>query len=771
MKKYIIIIFSLLQLTIISNKISAQTLLRETVWLQTNRDIYIAGEELHYKINLLENDTYQPSVLSKNVRLELLDVDGNKIIKKNFELINSQLSNTFSLPINLITGTYYLRAYSNWMRNFPKEEFSELKLRILNSYDATQNTFLLKNSRVNIQIFPYSDPDNPKRLKCSIFSTNNYGDGIESEGFILSSPIDTVLTFHSDKTGWASSFYNATDSSRYQAFVKGFQKDDLSFQLNTTHNRDKEINSSVTKRDGFLNVEIKGVKTGNEYKLLLHRKYSWSWFHRITADNNSLIFHIPLKDIPTGLSQIAVLDEGNKIIFKQLWSDYNENVSAVSIEMDTSKISTDSQQNFNFNSDAFFDKNKTSGLQLIADKYLPDTKMHIYLPGLPGWPANYEIPASKNGFEGWINATLYPDEITNYFFISDHQSPNPLSLNDTIGFLGHYPETKGGILSGKLYSSETGKTVSFKNIALSVLNDNRFYSTRTDNKGKFVFAFPEQNSSKDYILNYVDSYDSLWQLEILPDYQPSKPRQKKVSAVFTQEELKFLKMQNLNMQLRNLYYSETGNSAQKEAGTLKMEDLFYGKSDVTVMVEDYVRLSNVREVILEVVPNVYVRKQNNKYVLNVSGDKLNASNYPTLVLFDEIPIFDFDELLQLPPERIKSIEVKTNFYIHGNAIFEGIINISSVNNDLGGLNLPETAILSTMQLPEKVANESLRSQKSESKGLPNLDDILVWEDLKNKLTGKNSIYFNNNKGKYILSIYGYDGSGKWNSGKLILNVQ
>jgi hypothetical protein len=771
MKKYIIIIVSLFLLVINNQTINAQPLLKETVWLQTNRDIYLAGEELHYKVKLLENDTYQPSVLSKNVRIELTDVEGNKIVKKNSELENSQISDKISLPVNIRTGRYYLRAYSNWMRNFTEDEFSELEIRVLNNDDADQDSLLLRNSKVNVKIYPYSDPDDPQRLKCSVFSSNNYGEGIESEGFILSALGDTVLTFQSDKTGWTSSFYRASDISSYQAFVKGFQKDDINFELNMIHNRDKQVNSSVTKKDGYLNVKIIGANSGSDYKLLLHRKYSWSWFHTITADNNSLVFRIPLVDIPTGLSQIAVLDKENKIIFKQLWSDYNENVAKVTIEMDASNITTDSQHGFNYYSKAIFDENSTGGLHLIADRFLPETRMYNYLPGLPGWTANYKIPARKNGFEGWINANLYSDEITNYFFVSNNKSPKPPDLRDTLSIFDHYPETRGGILSGKLFNKETGKAASLANIALTVLNDNRFYSTKTDENGKFVFTFPDQNFSRDYILNYVDRYDTLWQLDIIPDYEPSKPKEKSFKAFFTPEELKFLKSQKLNIKLRNLYSIEAENKLLSGTDTFKMEELFYGKPEITIEVQDYVRLSDVREVIFEVVPSVIVRKQNNKYILNVTGDYLHSSTYPTLVLFDGIPIYDYDELLNLPPERIKSIEAKNNFYIHGNAIFEGVISIRSVNNDFGGLNFPETAILSTLHLPGKAVNESVRTPRSKSEGIPNLDDILVWENLKGISTGKSSIYFNNNPEKYILSVYGYDRDGKWNTGRLILNVR
>ncbi len=770
MSKNIAIIVFLFLLIFHNQTLNAQVLLKETAWLQTNRDVYLAGEEIFFKVNLLENDTYHSSVLSKNIRIELIDGNGNSFVRKNIQLENSENSDRILLPVNLKTEKYYLRAYSNWMRNFSEDDFSELEIRVLNVEDANQDSLLQKNNHVNINIYPYSDPNNPGQLKCGIFSADKFGEGMKSKGLVLNNQGDTVLVFHCDKTGWASSDYRPSDIKQYQVFVNGFQKENISFEVKMVHNRNEQISSSVTKENGYLNVAIKGVQTGANYKLLLHRTYSWSWFQTNVAENNSIAFHIPLKDIPVGLSQIAVLDEGNKIIFKQLWADYDQNVSVIKIEMDTSNITTDSYQEYSYDSCTAFSMNETGNLQLLADKFLPETTMQLYLPGLPGWHANYEIPADKSSFEGWINANLYPDKVTHSFFISDTKFPTPPDWKNNQNFIEHYPETRGGILSGKIFNEKTGEALSLVSVALTVLNDNSFYAAQTDTNGRFVFAFPDQNFSKDYVLNYVNRHDSLWQLDITPDYEPSKPEKKNHKAFFTAEELEFLKSQNLTIQLRNLYSAKTASIQPDNADTVKTNEMFYGKPEIAVQVEDYIHLPNVRELIFEVVPNVTIRQQNGKYILGVTGKNLYASNYPTLILFDGIPIYDYQKLLTLPPERILSIEAKTNFYIHGNTIFGGIINIRSVNNDLAGLNLPETAILSKLYLPEKVENKSVRAQKSESEGMPNLDDILVWENLKNASKGTNKIYCNNNPGKYILSIYGYGEDGKWNSGKLIIDV-
>ena len=83
----------------------------------------------------MEQDTYRPSVLSKYIRVELINDTGERVIKGNLQLSDSQVGASFLLPAILPTGWYYLRAYSNWMRNFSPGQFTTCPIRIVNPTD------------------------------------------------------------------------------------------------------------------------------------------------------------------------------------------------------------------------------------------------------------------------------------------------------------------------------------------------------------------------------------------------------------------------------------------------------------------------------------------------------------------------------------------------------------------------------------------------------------------------------------------------------------
>lgn len=769
MKQVYFSIIAIVLLLLEGNPVNAQMHFRETVWLQINRDIYLAGDELNYKALVLENDTYKPSVLSKNIRIELIDQEGNKIVKSNIELSNSIISGKIILPENLASGWYQVVSYTNWMRNFSESSFSKHSIRVLNPGDAIQDSLLTVNKNLKLRIYPYPDPENPQQMRCSVFASDNTDNGLSSQGFILSGPGDTVMTYHTNSTGWTSTNYRPSDIDRYQVFALGIEKENIDFEIVDRNVNKGQVKTSITERYGYVNISLQGTSPGRSYKLLAHRKYSWSWFHTITADNENLIFRIPVRDLPSGISQCTVLDQDNNILFKQLWSDYSSESTAIGVEMDTSSVRTDDRANFSYYSTGNYDGDKQEALNIMVDRYIPGSRIHSYLPGLPGWQSDYQIPIKQEAFEGWIMTNSYPDIICKSFFSKDPDLPGTPDVEGTGETISYFPETRGGIFCGKIYNKNTLEPVAHKYLALTVLNDNSFYATSTNKQGRFAFTFPEQYGPRDYLMNYIEEYDPSWQIDIMDEYASLeiKTPQKKVS--FTLQELEFLRQQSLNNKLKELYFLEKSIS-RPLADTVAPKKLFYGVPDISILVDDYIDLPNVREVIFEVVPYVVVRQHKKQYELKVTGDYLFSSEYPTLILLDGIPVYDYQELLALPPDRIKSIDAINAFYVHGNAIFEGIVNIKSRNNDFGGLNIPPTTIMSTMILPEKGSYLPILNTRNKQSGMPDFENLLLWERSAASSASEKNIFIGDNPGEYIISIYGFDNNARWHSGKLVFKV-
>ena len=91
---------------------------REEVYIHTDREDYIAGEEMWFSVYVIDRQSSNPSPYSNIVYFELLNMDNNPVIQKRILVTNGSGPGQVVLPDSLSSGNYTLRAYTNWMRNF-----------------------------------------------------------------------------------------------------------------------------------------------------------------------------------------------------------------------------------------------------------------------------------------------------------------------------------------------------------------------------------------------------------------------------------------------------------------------------------------------------------------------------------------------------------------------------------------------------------------------------------------------------------------------------
>jgi hypothetical protein len=108
---------------------------REEIFVQTDREIYIAGEEIWFSIFLFNRQNEMLSGESRIAYFEILNPVNRPVLQKRIGLDRGSGSGRAILPDTLSPGVYTLRAYTNWMKNFmPGNTFSR-KLKIYNVTD------------------------------------------------------------------------------------------------------------------------------------------------------------------------------------------------------------------------------------------------------------------------------------------------------------------------------------------------------------------------------------------------------------------------------------------------------------------------------------------------------------------------------------------------------------------------------------------------------------------------------------------------------------
>lgn len=100
----------------------------------TDRTIYIAGEEINFRVFNQCSDSLKMINWSKTFYLELISPQGNSQGQEKLPLDNSGAAGTIQVPSDLPSGTYYLKGYTRWMRNYGPASYSYLGVEIVNPY-------------------------------------------------------------------------------------------------------------------------------------------------------------------------------------------------------------------------------------------------------------------------------------------------------------------------------------------------------------------------------------------------------------------------------------------------------------------------------------------------------------------------------------------------------------------------------------------------------------------------------------------------------------
>jgi hypothetical protein len=114
---------------------------REMVYVHLDKQIYVTGEAIRYKVYII--DTSSPSLqpCSKILYFTLTGTDEKPVANWRINLLDRPVFGSFVLPRDIKSGMYLLRAYTNYMRNDPTDSFLAQKLLIINLAETTPAGF------------------------------------------------------------------------------------------------------------------------------------------------------------------------------------------------------------------------------------------------------------------------------------------------------------------------------------------------------------------------------------------------------------------------------------------------------------------------------------------------------------------------------------------------------------------------------------------------------------------------------------------------------
>jgi hypothetical protein len=196
---------------------------RERIYVHLNRSEYLAGDNIWFKAYVYEAKTKLPMLQTNKLYAELFD-KGGKLIERKTLLVTSGLSNSFfKLNANLERGTYTIRVYTNWMRNFNDQPLFRQDI-LIQSVASSKETFTASKTEItgpDLQVFPEGGMfvegiDNHFGVKVTLPD----GHGSKVTGHLLGAQNDTLETFTTNHLGFGDFTVHEAKRVNYKVVIK-----------------------------------------------------------------------------------------------------------------------------------------------------------------------------------------------------------------------------------------------------------------------------------------------------------------------------------------------------------------------------------------------------------------------------------------------------------------------------------------------------------------------------------------------------------------------
>jgi len=157
---------------------------REKITMFTDRDLYAVNESIRFRSFYTKVDALEGLTWSQVLYVELVTPAGLAIARGKYFLEDNGSSGSLAIPADAMTGNYFLRSYTKWMRNFGARSFCYVPLKIINPFTET----VLENGSEDSQADTLNTSMSKNLIACrTVKDTYSPGEEVELE-LALSDP-------------------------------------------------------------------------------------------------------------------------------------------------------------------------------------------------------------------------------------------------------------------------------------------------------------------------------------------------------------------------------------------------------------------------------------------------------------------------------------------------------------------------------------------------------------------------------------------------------
>jgi len=752
----------------------------EKVYVQTDKSFYIAGEICWFKSYLVDAALHKPFTLSKVVYVELLNHDSKPVLQGKIAMQQGLGNGSFFLPIFLPSGSYIIRAYTNWMKNAGPDYFFEKNITIVNTMKPSRDSLPEKPTAFDIQFFPEGGTlvDGIPAV-VGFKAIDEKGRSVNVEGDIVDQDKKIITHFKSNLFGMGRFMMTPSSLAQYKAYVR-FSQNQLSVvNLPAVSQKGYGLHvSSDTLNQLTISAFSNYSGDNRPLYLLIHTRGLVKYAQPVNLSNGLGKLTIQKSSLGEGISSITLFSPDQVPVCERLVFRMPDalDISAQS-EMEeysirkkiTAYIRVNHQPADSFTTSLGLSVYRIDSLQ---HEETPDIRCYLFLGSdikgyieHPEYYFNHPGPAAETGLDnlmltqGWRRF--------NWQTVLRPEKPN----------MEYIPEWSGHIIYGRITDRVGGRPVENQSVYLAGPAIKSQLAGCVSNKnGQLLFDFPHLQGSNVLVMEAEDSYDSTLRMEITNPFLEKFSSRPFPAFKLNQQMKDELAFYSIGTQVQNVYLLE--NMIKFKIPVYPDSLSFYGEPDKKFFLDDYTRFNSMEEVVREYISGLTVRNRQGKFYFRlVDNPRRDYFDQDPLIVLDGVPLFDASEVMTIDPLRIKKIEIVNRKYFLGSLVASGIFALYSYNNDMAGLQLSSRALIleyEGLQLQREFYSPKYESASSNSKRMPDFRNVLIWEP--NIHIGKGDeakidFYSSDRKGRYMGIVEGINQNGKAGSARFYFDVQ
>ena len=489
----------------------------EKVSLHTDKDIVSPGEDLWYSAYCVLGTGYNYSLASKVLYVDLINSNNEVILSQTQELIEGRGAGSMRVPEGLVSGTYLLRAYTNWMRNYDSDFFFTKRIYIIDKNGVSTEALTEVEEKIDLQFFPEGG-DCIIGLSGLIAFKAIGADGLSRvvKGNILNSKGDFIAPINTLDKG--AGFFTHTpilgeryeveleDGSRYslpEAKAEGY-----SLLVNNTSSRSIIVKVKASDQLRAKRFYVIGS--------IQNEKYYQGRFE--FAETDVVNFEIPKSKLPSGVMTLTLFDEEGKPRSERIVFINNKEELVINTKINKNRLGTRDKIQIEI------DVRNTNG-----DPIRTDLSVSITDGGRVKKSVNSNNILTHLLLESDIKGEI--EEPGSYFRDQQRSTTSKLDLVMlTHGWRRFNWKDKQDSLSDK-FTFSTGLSITgtarysdnrlLKNRDLRVISksDNalKMYPIRTDNLGRFSVDSLNHSKSTEFVFNAYSPKGAPIDLKIVLD--------------------------------------------------------------------------------------------------------------------------------------------------------------------------------------------------------------------------------------------------------------